>query len=147
MALVGFGISIREKKAAFFDRPAVIAMMSERVRSRLNRFGAYVRLTARRSMRDRKGPSAPGTPPNAHGQRWLKTGILYNYDAETKSVVIGPTKHGSEQAPELNEFGGAIVRLRRGKARTCQYPPRPFMRPAFEKAKQNLAAIWGNSVR
>lgn len=89
----------------------------------LNRFGAVLRKTGRNSMRYRKSKSAAGAPPSAHKKSpatprgpLLREGILYAWDAQSRSVVSGPVllrgaKGGN--IPKLHEFGGtAVTRVR-----------------------------------
>jgi len=69
-------------------------------------------------------PSAPGEPPH------LQTGALRSsvHTAKTKkgTVVVGPT----EEYGAKHEFG-----LR-------NYPPRPFMRPAFREIESDIKRVW-----
>ena len=75
----------------FFDRPGIMRMVDEKTRKALSLMGGLVRKIARRSIRKRKKPSAPGTPPSSH-RGLLKNFIFYAYDSERQSVVIGPTR-------------------------------------------------------
>ena len=104
----------------------------------LSRAGGAVRLTARRSMRKRKGPSKVGTPPNTH-TGGLKKSILYSVDARAGSVVIGPDATIVGDFARAHEFGGTY----RGR----KYDKRPFMGPALDKIKPRLPEFWGSSVR
>ncbi|HOM77081.1 MAG TPA: hypothetical protein PLE88_11240, partial [Anaerohalosphaeraceae bacterium] len=54
----------------FFDSPKVIRAVDKSTRKVLSRFGAFVRRTAKQSIRKRKKSSTPGTPPSSH------TGLL-----------------------------------------------------------------------
>ena len=101
------------------------------------RAGAVVRLTARRSIRTVKKPSAPGNPPHARGRRF-KNSITYQSDAG--GVVVGPVRFQNFQStPAVLEYGGqrttalgAIVarKLRADKVlnRQNQLPPRKSKR-------------------
>lgn len=143
--LIGF----KEAKSAFFDRAAVMSYASTATRARLSRFGSYVRTVAKRSIRKRKGSSAPGSPPHGHGQELLRRFIFFAYDKPKNSVVIGPTRinGGAGEAPALEEYGGTTIRYRHGKPTTAIYAKRPYMQPAFEAGKRNLKEIWSGSVR
>lgn len=157
----------------FFDRPAVIDAIGKARAKVLGRFGARVRLRARRSMRRRKGVSVPGSPPHAH-QGLLREKIEYHYDPRRESVVIGPVltrAPSSPTVPELLEKGG-VVRVRdrviyvptangrdalgRFTARrhvavlvngAMRYRPRPYMRPALEAELPGLEGMWKDVVR
>ena len=120
----------------------------------LSRAGGWIRKTARRSIRKRKGVSQPGKPPHSH-VGLLRRSILYGYDMARESVVVGPTPLGRRrhvagpEAPELLEAGGtATRRTQRGRRRRMRYRARAYMGPALEKAKQDdkLAPIWADSI-
>lgn len=145
-------------KNAFFDRPAVIAEIGKRAAASLSRTGALVMTIARRSIRRIKKHSvAPGPPHTQTG--FLKEDIVFSYDPQTKSVVIGPYR-----CPWLNilmEKGGDVPmevcyyklnRIlmkpgRRGNSRivhtgqmiTAHYAPRPFMSRALRVGKERYA--------
>jgi hypothetical protein len=141
------GLTFAAAKRGFFDREKVKRSVDAGTRKVLSRFGAFVRQRAKTSIRKRKGTSPPGGPPFSH-VGILRRFILFAYDADRKSVVIGPTltKEGSE-APRLLEHGGdATLETRHGSKR-AHYRRRPFMGPAFEQEQQKLPALWQNSVR
>jgi hypothetical protein len=141
------GMTFQVAKQGFFDREKVKRSVDAGTRRVLSKFGAFVRQRARTSIRRRKGTSPPGSPPYSH-VGLLRKFILFAYDTQRKSVVIGPTltKEGST-APRLLEYGGDAVIEDRGKAQHARYRPRPFMGPAFEAEKPKLPALWRNSVR
>ena len=78
-------------KAMFFDKAAVIGAVDKATRKVLSKFGAFVRTGARHSLRKRKSTSDPGEPPSSH-TGLLKKFILFGYDREHRSVVIGPMR-------------------------------------------------------
>jgi len=115
-------------KRMFFDSPAVVRRVDKRTRRVFSRFGAYVRRTARQSIRkppktkiatDMQGrrwrvrnelwaASAPGNPPYSQ-TGLLRQFIFFGYDIRRRSVVIGPEKltgRVSETAAHALEFGG-----------------------------------------
>ena len=97
--------------------------------------------------RPRQVQRPPGSPPYSH-VGLLRKFILFAYDPQRKSVVIGPTLIRAEsQAPRLLEHGGEAVRRTKTKTRRLRYRPRPFMGPAYEAEKAQLPALWKNSVR
>ncbi len=131
----------------FFDRQAVLSATDRATRKVLSKFGAFVRTTARHSIRRRKKPAPPGSPPSSH-VGLLKKLIYFGYDADRQSVVIGPTPlRAVAEAPPLLEYGGTTTIERRGKRMRAQYRPRPFMGPAFEKEQSKLPALWRDSVK
>jgi hypothetical protein len=141
------GLSFQAAKQGFFDRAAVQQKVDKATRKVLSRFGAFVRQRAKTSIKKRKGTSPPGQPPYSH-VGLLRKFILFAYDADRQSVVIGPTliREGSA-APRLLEHGGdTVLETRKGRKR-ARYRSRPFMGPAFEAEKPQLSALWKNSVR
>ncbi len=137
-----FGFEITK---LFFDKKAVTNKVDAGTRRVLSRFGAFVRRTARSSIRPRKRISNPGEPPSSH-IGLLKKFIFFGYDPGPRSVVIGPVRlsqNGRGEAPALLEHGGTG---KVGKQR-AKYKPRPFMGPAFQKELPQLPAMWRNSVR
>lgn len=141
------GLSFQAAKRGFFDRAAVQQKVDKATRKVLSRFGAFVRQRAKTSIKKRKGTSPPAGPPYSH-VGLLRKFILFAYDPDRKSVVIGPTltKDGSE-APRLLEHGGDTTLETREGPKRAHYRPRPFMGPAFEAEKPQLPALWKNSVR
>lgn len=138
-----------EFKKLFFDRQAVISKVDAATRKVLSKFGAFVRRSAKSSIRKRKKPAPPGQPPSSH-TGLLKKFIFFGYDPERQSVVIGPTRlnqKGRGEAPPLLEYGGKATLVRRGKKKRTTYKARPYMGPAFEKEKPQLPAMWRGSVR
>jgi phage gpG-like protein len=132
-------------KYLFFDSPKVVRSVDKSTRKVLSRFGAFVRRTAKGSIRKRKKASAPGTPPSSHTGH-LKRFIFFGYDPQRRSVVIGPTRlteNNRGDAPSILEYGGKTT----VKDKRVKVSARPFMGPAFEKEKQTLPALWQDSVR
>lgn len=141
--MIGFEI-----KKLFFDRQAVISKVDAATRRVLSKFGAFVRRSAKSSIRKRKKPAPPGQPPSSH-TGLLKKFIFFGYDADRRSVVIGPTRlnqKGRGEAPPLLEYGGKATLVRRGKKKYVTYQARPYMGPAFEKEKPQLPAMWRGSI-
>jgi hypothetical protein len=141
------GITFQQAKKGFFDREAVHRSVDAASRRVLSKFGAFVRQRAKTSIRSRKGTSPPGSPPFSH-VGLLRKFILFAYDPQRKSVVIGPTLIRAESvAPRLLEHGGeTTLETKRGSQR-ARYRPRPFMGPAFIAEQAQLPALWKNSVR
>jgi hypothetical protein len=109
-------------KDAFFDRAAVEAAMDKARYKALYKAGAYVRRTARTMIgpirQNKDKPSSPGKPPRSHETEPSIKTILYFYEPNTDSVVIGPvrlnqvnhlTKGMRVTIPELHEFGGEMA--------------------------------------
>ena len=138
-----------EMTQLFFDSKKVRRAVDRTTRRVLSKFGAFVRRTARSSIRKRKKPSSPGAPPSSH-IGLLKKFIFFGYEPAKRSVVIGPVRlsqKGRGEAPHLLEYGGAAKIEHRGKRKRAKVRPRPFMGPAFEKEQPQLPAMWRDSVR
>ena len=138
-------------KAMFFDRPKVQRAVNRAKRRSLSRAGAFIRQRARTSIRTRKRTSQPGQPPTSH-TGMLRRFILFGYDRRSDSVVVGPVGFRRSRAPNVLEFGGRTTvetgrRPARKKRRTVRIAARPYMRPALEKERSQLPAVWRNSVR
>ena len=136
-----------------FFNPAKVQPAADRAkRSVLSKFGAFVRRTAKSSIRKRKKTAAPGRPPtNRTGL--LKKFIFFGYNPLTESVVIGPAKLNSKKGdvPESLEFGGKTTvvtgRKLKRKKRKVSIEARPFMKPAEEKELPKLPDMWKNSIK
>ena len=135
-------------KLQFFDSRAVISKVDRATRRVLSKFGAFVRRTAKGSIRKRKKSSEPGKPPSSH-TGLLKKFIWFGYEPEHQTVVIGPAAldgHSRGTAPELAEHGGFGMVLKKGKPVRRRYRARPFMGPALDKEQPKLSAMWRDSV-
>lgn len=148
--MIGFDLKTAQRQ--FFDSKAVLDRVTPAQRRVLSRFGAFTRKRARQSIRFRKkGVSSPGSPPFAHTRdrvRSLKN-ILFFYDAQRESVVIGPVKlNGSRTlVPQLIESGGTGQVVTKRKRVTARFQPRPFMRPAFAyEIKTSLPKLWRDAI-
>ena len=138
-------------KLEFFDSKAVISATDKATRRVLSKFGAYVRRSAKSSIRKRKRFSEPGKPPSSHTGK-LKKFIYFGYEPINASVVVGPVQFsGKGPIPKILEHGGSEIvrRKRRGKTTRTRavYKARPFMGPALEKELPKLPAMWRDSVK
>ncbi len=142
------GMRLAQAKTGFFDRAAVQNATTKAERKVLSRFGAFVRQRARTSMRRRKDPAPPGQPPSAH-VGLLRQHLYFAWDAQRRSVVIGPVLLNQKQGnvPPLLEYGGPTVLVRWGRARRITIAPRPYMAPAFAAELPSLSPLWRNSIR
>lgn len=126
---------LRFSLQATINRSLMVTQM-DRARKRLgNRSGAYLRTVARSRLRQRRRRSRPGESPSSHN-RALRNSILFDYDANTGDVIVGPTTYRNRKIAGVTgaqalEFGGPFVdsKGRRGYMRA-----RPYMLPALEKS-------------
>lgn len=133
-------------KSLFFDSQKVIRSVDSATRKVLSKFGAFVRQRARSGIRKRRRPADPGQPPSSHVGT-LRV-ILFGYDPQRRSVVIGPVRAGKAGvAPRVLEKGGEETLFRRGVATKAHYHAFPFMRPAFDEELKKMPAMWAGSVR
>lgn len=146
-----FSFKMSDFKKTFFDAEAVVRALDKASRKALSKFGAFVRTSARGSIRRRKGSSKPGQPPHAH-QGDIKK-ILFAYDAGSQGVVIGPIRFNKPgMAPKIMEHGGSVVIERKQKRtgrvtrKTVQVAARPFMAPAFMKELPRLPEQYRNQM-
>lgn len=165
------GITVRVKTLSF--NSAVVRKAVDAAKRRvMSKQGAFVRTAARRLIRRRKKPSAPGQPPSSR-TGILKKLILFSYDPTDESVVIGPARtdqplsgvHG-ETTPQVLEYGGVVLvrevlergqwrratarRLRGNRptrVRKVRIARRPYMTRALVSARRDLAKHWKDSVR
>jgi hypothetical protein len=130
--VIGTKVKTRDQRKKVLDKAKKGTVKS------LGHAGAKIRLVARRSIRRRKTPSKPGTPPHTRrGQ--LKEAIAYAIEKQDTRVLIGPRHEVVGDSAKAHEFGGFF--------RKEQYDRRPFMGPALEKVKDSLPTLWANSVR
>ena len=137
-------------KGLFFDKKAVLSAVDKAKRAVLSKAGAFIRTTAKHSIRTKKGSAPPGKPPHSH-EGSLRRLIYFGYDRASDSVVIGPVGFKRTTAPNVLEFGGKseVKRRRRGKVvkTRATIQERPYMGPALEKERPNLPKRWAGSVR
>lgn len=87
-------IDMKVAKGWFFDRDKVKGLVDEGTREFLGKAGSNVMTTARGLIRSpgKKGKSSkPGSPPKSF-TGLLRDKIVFVYDPNKKTVVIGPTK-------------------------------------------------------
>jgi hypothetical protein len=94
-----------------------------------------------------RASSKPGQPPRSQ-LGILRRFILFGYDTEARSVVVGPArlngvKGGPDALSALEEGGNS----RNAKGKSITVAARPFMGPALEREKPKLPAMWANSVK
>lgn len=149
-----FGMNFKSALSGFFDRNKVFSAVDKATGKVLSRFGAFVRQTAKSSIRRRKSISKPGQAPT-NWSGLLKKFLFFSFDRSKRSVVIGPARlnKSSNDAPELLEHGGRAKRRNRAgrnrskRSRSVRYHARPYMGPAFQKEQKQLPKLWRNSVR
>jgi hypothetical protein len=82
------------------------------------------------------GASAPGQPPHTHRGAFLRRAVLYV--ADENGAIIGPAASLVGTAGAAHEFGGEY--------KGHQFPERPFMFPALERAIPRFAGDWQGSI-
>ena len=154
------GVDFKQARNFFFDAPAVAKAVGAATRRVLSRFGAFVRTSAKDSIRKRRGASAPGEAPHSH-TGLLRRFIFFAYDPAQKNVVIGPVRLRGMvgDAPAALEHGGRStvirtrfrrregVNVRERRRQDVLVAQRPYMGPAFRKNLPALPAMWRDSVR
>ena len=137
-------LTIVQAKAMFFDRDVATDVMRKKKQIGA-RWGAFVRRVARNSIRRRKAASAEGSAPSSHTDL-LRNWILFGWDPETESTVVGPVKlNKGTDAPATLESGGlaTIMITRHGLAQRKQVRigARPYMAPAAAKGQAKLPGL------
>ncbi len=143
------GLKMSDAKRLFFDRPAVQALLTKEERSRLSRFGAFVRQRAKSSIKMSSGnqSSAPGAPPKGHTDD-LRRRIYFAFDPSRRSVVMGPVTFDSRTGEELAalETGGMTTIREAGRRRRRVFiRARPFMLPAFHQELPKASFQWAKA--
>jgi len=144
---------IRQNFTKSFFKPSIVQRKKDRATKRvMTRFGAFVRVSARSSIRKRKKSAAPGKPPSSHVGS-LRRLILFGYDASRRSVVVGPlpfTALTKDQPRTLEQGGGSQVvtfRNRKKERKRVFVKARPFMGPALQRELPQLPRLWRDAVR
>lgn len=148
---------IKATKAAFFDSPAVMKALNRFERQALSKFGAFARRRIKSSIkaapkvntatgeitRKRKGVdlrdavSKPGGFPYSHEGSYKRL-MLFAYDAQRHSVVVGAARFKKGVAPRLLEHGGTATDR---KGRTVHYRPRPVVFPVCREEIKKFPQI------
>jgi len=153
--------------------PSSIVVKHRNIMLKVTRVGEYilrkqgytVMQIAKSLIKDATGlddHAAPGHPPKSHTGKLRR--MEYKYFRDSNSVRVGPKPFdksgGYGPALSLLEFGGHTTvptaemqwKTRDGK-RVLEQPevatemlPRPYMGPALEEAKPQLAAFWRNAM-
>jgi len=163
--------SLVEIKKIFFDRPGLNKTMSRARLQFLSKAGAFVRRSARSSIRQSKKTSEPGQPPKGKTKR-LKESIFFGL--EKNSVVIGPVKlesankhvrtlgppvsevlerGGEIEVHEYQDRSGSWVQIRGSSERRLigsrptrwrkvKVSARPFMVPALRANQSKFPGLW-----
>lgn len=131
-------------------RPGKLIAAAQRAKKRnLIRGAAIVRHRARSKLRKRKRISRPGERPSIHASKRNLRLILFAYDQQSSTSVVGPVKFqtsSSNVVTALEKGGRTTSKKRRGRRAVRTIQPRPFMRPARNDAKDALGGLWKDSV-
>jgi len=144
--MIGFNVKFE------FNEDAVLKRAKKTRHAKLRRFGAFVRQTAKTSMRRRKKSSAPGQPPSAHAGH-LRDLMYFAVAPDARNVVIGPVAFHRGEVPRLLEEGGYATMTKYTRWSDEPYDvvvhikPRPFMAPAFQSELAKLPPQWRDSIR
>ncbi len=103
----------------------------------LQRAGQFVmRLTRASILTSKKDKPAPVGQPVRTRRGQIRRATLYEIEPQRRNVVVGPTFAQFADVGKAHEYGGWY----RGE----QFPARPFMTPALDRAKSRLASFWGS---
>ena len=143
---------LRLRVSARFDKQHLKKKVDQASFRSLGHAGGAIRLTARRSIRRRKKPSSPGSPPNTPTGH-LKRVLRYSVDRDRQEVLIGPENEYARTIWNLHEFGGTIRPkprlLKPHRYRVGEYGPirrtGPMLRNSkgrFSRRSNRFARIW-----
>lgn len=96
---------------------------------------ASIRKDAAAAIEVSPDPSPPGQPPHTK-RRQLARAI--RFDADKEGAVIGPRASVVGQAGSVHELGG--------RYKGQEFPERPYMLPALERAIPRFAGSWQGSI-
>lgn len=117
--MIKFALPQFGAKNFFFDREVVKKSADKGILKSLARAGAFVRTAAKTSLKRRKKPSPPGSPPSVHSKDAVAN-LKNIWFAKTGpyEVVVGPVglnqrdelngNSGTGIIPPLHEFGGTM---------------------------------------
>ncbi|MBX3448192.1 MAG: hypothetical protein KF777_01460 [Planctomycetaceae bacterium] len=137
LSRVGAFVQRRAKSSIRKPRQMRLSDMPKEARAKWKQDAKVAREQGRRPPRRGKAPSRPGEPPR-DVTGLLRGWILFGYDPQPQSVVIGPAKlNKSSGAPRTLEEGGEVSVARRRRdgrrfVRRTRIQPRPYMGPAFD---------------
>ncbi len=103
----------------------------------LREAGGAIRKTAKRSIRKRKKPSSPGSPPHTQ-TGMLRRVIRYDISNNRTVVAIGPVNEIAGQIWNLHEFGGVATKRRKLKPHRFKVGSTVPSAPYSVEAKRSL---------
>lgn len=118
-------LDFKAAKGLFLDREVVSRDVDRTTAKALAKAGAWIRATARNSIRSVPASarftapaSRPGEPPRSRVGN-LKRFLFFVYEPDSRSVVVGPARIArATGAPATLEFGGTSgIAARRARAR------------------------------
>ena len=91
--------------------------------------------------------SRPGEPPRTRKNPLLRKRLFYLFEPARRDVIVGPEWLARKSdVPRLLEGGGRYQIKRRGQTQTKTMKARPYMLPALEKAKPELADMFRDTI-
>ncbi len=106
----------------------------------LREAGGAIRKTAKRSIRKRKKPSSPGSPPHTQ-TGMLRRVIRYDITNNRTVVAIGPVNEIAGRIWNLHEFGGVATKRRKLKAHRFKVGEHGPIRAVQHGSKTKFARI------
>ncbi len=95
---------------------------------------------AKKSIKKRKGPSAPGEPPHTRGRgrASIRSAIFVSADKDKQSGIAGPRHSFVGEAGRAHELGEEFE--------GDQFEKRPFMGRQLDAATPRLAENWHATI-
>lgn len=111
----------------------------ERLATRgLFKASGFIRIVAKRSIRKRKKPSRPGSPPHTQTGK-LRRAIRFDVDRIRMESLIGPDAAIVGESAGAHEHGGNY--------KGDHYEQRAFMGPALEKSSDKTAQFFAGEFK
>jgi hypothetical protein len=149
--MIGMSVKIEDRtkrvekaadKAVFRNLQHAAASLRKDARSTIKRAPKEQRVGSKsrkgkKVRRARHAASPEGTPPfTQRGQ--LLNAIVFDVAPDKSSAIVGPRYSVVGTSAEAHEFGGQY----KGQ----EYPERPFMEPALERAESRFAGSFSGSI-
>jgi len=159
-------VTINGRSGVFFDQTVVTSAADNMVNKGLSKAGAFIRTTAKGSLRYSRKSAVAGQPPKVKRggsvgyQRTTinkKTGATVRRSASPlkeliyfaksgDTVIVGPmdfkgSRTNRYKVPTVLERGGTGQRIDGKKVKVLKFKGNPFMRPALAKVAPNIPAM------
>jgi len=123
-----------------FDKTKLKKKVETATFTSLRHAGGAIGKTARFSIRRRKKPSRPGSPPHTQ-TGMLRRVIRYEVTNNKTNVIIGPVNEVAGRLWNLHEFGGVATKRRKLKQHRFRVGEHGPIRVKYQGSKARFARI------